>query len=166
MAPEDDLERRAWRALVRAHSRVSRSLDHALTEQAGMSLRAYQVLVRLTRAPDGALRMAELANNVLLSASGMTRLVDQLASRGLVTRRKDPEDARGYFAVLTDQGRAQCERATALYQEGVEQYFAGRFADGQLQVVTEALEAFLDDANPPPAGSPGTQRPALPPRAS
>ena len=166
MAPEDDLEQRAWRALVRTHTRVSRALDRALSEQAGLSLRAYQVLVRLTRAPEGALRMAELANSVLLSASGMTRLVDQLATRGLVTRRKDPEDARGYFAVLSDQGRAQCDRAAAIYREGVQEYFAGRFADGQLHNLTNSLEAFLDESNPSPTGVPGSPDTALPPRAS
>jgi DNA-binding MarR family transcriptional regulator len=166
MAPEEELDQRAWRALVRTHTRVSRALDRALTEQAGLSLRAYQVLVRLTRAPEGALRMAELANSVLLSASGMTRLVDQLAARGLVERRKDPEDARGYFAVLTDQGRAQSDRATAMYREGVQHYFAGRFADGKLHELTEVLEDFLDESTGAPTTPNRPPGSALPPRAS
>jgi DNA-binding MarR family transcriptional regulator len=166
MAPEEELEQRAWRALVRTHTRVSRALDRALTEQAGLSLRAYQVLVRLTRAPEGALRMAELANSVMLSASGMTRLIDQLAARGLVERRKDPEDARGYFAVLTEQGRAQSERATSIYRDGVQRYFAGHFGDGKLQDLTDALVGFLDESNPSPWAAGAATNAPLPPRAS
>jgi DNA-binding MarR family transcriptional regulator len=153
MPQRDDIEQRAWRALVRAHARVSRALHHQLTEQAGLSLRAYQVLIRLSRVDEEAVRMAELANSVLLSPSATTRLVDQLVARGLVQRRQDPSDARGYLAVITDQGRALHRKATVTYREGVKEHFAGRWTDRQLGEFAEALEAFLGDGPPPPPQS-------------
>src|SRR4051812_24365274 len=131
MSDRDDLEQRAWRLLDRAHTRVSRSLDRAITQQTGLSLRAYQVLVRLARAEGGALRMSELANAVLLSASGTTRLVDQLVSRGLLSRRQDATNARSQWAVLTDRGRDMCDQLTTTYGVAVTEHFAQRLTDLQ-----------------------------------
>src|SRR2546430_16520026 len=107
MEPEgDDTALRAWRAMGRAQRRVSRSLDMELSQRAGLPLRAYEVLSRLSRAPGCAMRMSDLASSVLLSASGVTRLVDQLADRGLIERRADATDARATIAALTREGKS------------------------------------------------------------
>jgi DNA-binding MarR family transcriptional regulator len=155
MPPREDIEQRAWRALVRTHARVNRALDRELSERAGISLRAYQVLDRLSRAEDGAMRMAELANSVLLSASGMTRLVDQLAARGLVQRHQDAADARGSLAALTDKGRAQYRKAATAYRRSVKEHLAARLEATQLRELAVVLEGFLGDQ---PVGGRGPWR--------
>lgn len=79
----------------------------------------YDVLVQLVEAPERRLRMTELADAVLLSRSGLTRLVDRMARRGLVRREPTPEDARGVYAVLTDDGLVTLRRASSTHLRGV-----------------------------------------------
>ena len=91
-----------WRAYLRTHAEMVRRLERDLQAQADMPLGWYDVLLQLAEAPERRLRMAELAEQVLLSRSGLTRLVDRLAAEGLVTREPFPGDARGLYTVLTD----------------------------------------------------------------
>jgi DNA-binding MarR family transcriptional regulator len=162
VTPREDLEQRAWRALVRTHSRVSRALDRELVEQTGLSLRAYQVIDRLARTEGGEMRMSELAYAVLLSASGMTRLADQLGARGLLERRQDRADARGHFAVLTEKGRALSLRAADIYQAAVRDHFGAHVTDAELYVVSQVLESFLSEAQSVVQPSRNGQSPATP----
>src|SRR5687767_3327298 len=92
----------AWRTFLRAHAQVTRRLEADLVAEHDLSLPTYDVLVQLSEAPDRRLRMTELAERVLLSRSGLTRLVDRLEREGLVHRQACPSDARGTHAVLTD----------------------------------------------------------------
>jgi len=140
----DDPGVQAWRTLLRSHAAIVRELDAAMEQEAGMSVRAYEVLVRLAHVPGGSLRMAELANSVYLSPSGITRLVDQLVRRGLVTRRKDPNDARSYLAELTKRGQSSFERASVVYRGAVQTHFAQRLSTEQLLSISEILGAFAE----------------------
>src|SRR3978361_1060863 len=83
----------AWRGFLRTHATLVRELDEELTEQHGLPLSSYDVLIQLAEAPDGMLRMSPLADAVLLSRSGLTRLVSRLASQGMVERRECENDA-------------------------------------------------------------------------
>ena len=139
----EDPALRAWRALLRAHRRVSRALDAELSRRGGLPLRAYEVLSRLARAPGCAMRMSDLASSVLLSASGVTRLVDQLADRGLIERQADSKDARATIAVLTREGKALLRKTNGIYSEGVIKHFASHLADAEVQAIAEALEGML-----------------------
>lgn len=105
VAPLNPLEFAAWRTFLRAHATVSRALEADLLANHDLSLASYDVLVQLAEAPQGRLRMSDLAEAVLLSRSGLTRLVDRLEREGLVLRASCPSDARGTFTVLTDAGR-------------------------------------------------------------
>ena len=100
----DQLELGAWRGFLRTHAALSRELDAELTAAHGLPLSAYEVLLFLADSPDGQMRMSDLADSVLLSRSGLTRLVDRLERDGLVQRRACPGDARGMNAVITDPG--------------------------------------------------------------
>src|SRR6266498_3329326 len=100
-----DEELRAWQALLHAHDAVFRQLDAELQNEHGLHLGAYDVLLRLARAPEGRLRMSDLAERVLLSPSGLTRMVDRLVAEGLVERVRFDTDARVMLARLTDRGR-------------------------------------------------------------
>src|SRR2546423_14242606 len=100
-----DLELDAWRGFLRTYATLVRELDEELTERHGLPLSSYDVLVQLDEAPDGRLRMSSLADAVLLSRSGLSRLVTRLESQGLIERTECPSDARGAFAGITDKGR-------------------------------------------------------------
>jgi len=149
----DDLAQSAWRALLRTHRRVARALDADLSQRGGIPLRTYEVLERLARAPGGAMRMSELATSVLMSASGITRLVDQLVERQLLERRPDPSDARVAIARLTREGRGVLRRTDAIYCDGVKRHFAAHLSEDDLNAIADALERLLaagDAMRPPP----------------
>src|SRR5918999_6567285 len=92
----------AWRGLLRVHTALVRELDAELYAAHALPLSSYDVLIYLRSAPGKRLRMAELADSVLLSRSGVTRLVDRLEREGLITRDACVDDGRGCYAVLTD----------------------------------------------------------------
>jgi DNA-binding MarR family transcriptional regulator len=129
----------AWQALLHTHTRVLRRLDAELVAERGLTLSAYEVLLRLRRAPKCGIRMSQLAEEVLLSPSGTTRLVDQLVARGLVERRRDATDARSQLAVLTEQGRKELRLAAPVHIRGIQEHFTGRLTPEQLDNVASAL---------------------------
>src|SRR3712207_729935 len=96
----------AWRGMLRAHTALVRALEAELEAAHKLPLSHYDVLIYLRSAPGRRLRMAELADSVLLSRSGVTRLVDRLEREGLLVRDACDTDGRGLFAVLTEIGRA------------------------------------------------------------
>lgn len=151
MAEAEDLQLAAWRAVRRTYATVVRALDSELEQRSGLALRAYEVLLLLSRAPGGCSRMSDLAASVLLSPSGLTRLVDQLVSRGFVERRQDRADARSQLAVLTAAGRAACRKATGVYHRCVMDHFGQRLDESRLAAIVEALNAFMSEGRRPSA---------------
>ena len=100
----NDREREAWIGFLAAGNLVSRRLEQQLKDEAGLSHTQYEVLVQLSAAPDRALRMAELAERLVTSKSGLTYQVTQMERAGLVARRSCPSDVRGVIAQITDRG--------------------------------------------------------------
>jgi DNA-binding MarR family transcriptional regulator len=137
-----DQEMRAWQALLHAHQQVVRELDGELRQKHDLSLASYDVLLRLVRAPGRAMRMTDLAQRVMLSPSGLTRLVDRLATKGLVERRTDPDDGRVALARLTETGRQQLRAAARTHLRGIREHYTGRLTDRQLRDVADGLEAI------------------------
>jgi DNA-binding MarR family transcriptional regulator len=123
----------AWRGLVRVHAALVRELDAELDARHGLPLSSYEVLRSLSRAPGGRLRMAELAEYVLLSRSGMTRLIDRLEREGMVGRTTCDKDGRGCYAVLTAQGRVAVDEARSTYIAVVRSGFVSHFSLEELQ---------------------------------
>jgi DNA-binding MarR family transcriptional regulator len=117
----------AWRGLLRAHSALVKALDAELMATHGLPLTSYEVLINLQAAPGRRRRMAELADGVLLSRSGTTRLVDRLERDGLLERDTCDSDGRGCFAVLTDRGEELLKKARATHLEGVRERFLRHF---------------------------------------
>lgn len=138
-------ELRAWQALLHAHHQVTTALDRDLRTQHDLSFSEYDVLLRLARAPGRALRMTEVADRVLLSPSGLTRLVDRLVAKGLVTRQSDPSDARGALAHLGDEGMAELRKAARTHLRGIREEFTGRLSEDQLRDVADALEVVVGE---------------------
>ena len=122
-APFSDSELAAWRGMLQTHARVTRALDAQMRAEHGLSVSAYEVLMFLADAPDHRLRMAAIADRVLLSRSGCTRLVDRLVKLGYVTRCSAESDGRGAFAALTGAGLDALRAARRTHREGVRMYF-------------------------------------------
>lgn len=137
-----DEELRAWRAFLRAYRSVSTALDAELTDERDISLGSYEVLLVLAKAPNRAMRMSELADTVVLSRSGVTRLVDRLEAEGLVERATCPTDARGLLAHLTDGGFRRLKSAAPTHLRGVREHFTGRLGPKDLEVLTGLLESI------------------------
>lgn len=122
----------AWRAFLRAHATITRELEAELVAEQRLSLAAYDVLVQLAEAPGRRLRMTELADAVLLSRSGVTRLVDRLERAGLVTRCRVADDGRGVAAQLTEAGLSRLRTASRTHLAGVLEHFAARLGPADL----------------------------------
>ena len=139
-------EERAWRALVRAHACLVKRLDAQLEAEHGLPLTSYEVLTRLAASEGGKLRMHDIASSVLLSRSGLTRLVDRLERDGLVHRCSCENDARGAYAVITDAGRERAAAARAAHLAGVRELFVAHYSEDELALLGPLLERL------PPAG--------------
>jgi DNA-binding MarR family transcriptional regulator len=125
----------AWRGMLRAHSELVRTLDAELTREHDLPLSSYEVLLFLNDSPDGRMRMSELADSVLLSRSGLTRLVDRLERDGLLKRERCESDARGLFAEITDEGRELFAAARQTHLDGVRRLFLDRFSRDELRTL-------------------------------
>jgi DNA-binding MarR family transcriptional regulator len=137
-----------WRSFLRAHAGVVRDLERELVAEAGMPLAWYDVLLQLAEAPGRRLRMAELADSVLLSRSGLTRLVDRLQAEGLVCRERSIDDARGTFTVLTSAGLDRLRHAAPTHLSGIQQHWLEHFDDDELRVLGELLGRLDGPAAP------------------
>ena len=133
----------AWRGMLRVHAAVTRELDAELAAQHALPLSSYEVLMTLAAHPGGAMRMSELADGVLLSRSGLTRLVDRLGRNGLVRRRACPGDARGQLAELTPEGRRIFEHARATHLDGVRRRFLSRLSPEELEQLAAVWHRVL-----------------------
>jgi DNA-binding MarR family transcriptional regulator len=121
--------------MLRAHAALTRELDAQLAREHKLPLSSYEVLLFLADAPDGRMRMAELAESVLLSRSGLTRLVDRLEREGLLERKPCESDARGFFAEITPKGRRLFDAARRTHLEGVRSLFLSRFSRDELRAL-------------------------------
>lgn len=119
----DERELRAWRGLLRVHASLSKALDQQLEREHGLPLTSYEVLLYLAEADGRKMRMCDLAASVILSRSGLTRLVDRLERDGLLVRESCASDARGAFAKLTPAGEQKLIAARATHLAGVRSLF-------------------------------------------
>lgn len=122
-----------WRSFLRAHTGVVRELERELLAATSMPLSSYDVLLQLAEAPHRRLRMADLADRVLLSRSGLTRLIDRLQGEGLVRREPSPDDARGTFTVLTEEGMKRLRAAAPVHLAGIRRHWLAHFSDDELR---------------------------------
>ena len=129
----------AWVRFLRAHAAVTRELSNRLESEHGLSLRDYDVLVQLYVAPERRMRRIDLARTVLLSPSGITRLLEGLERAGWVAKENCESDARVTWAVLTDAGLAKFEQAQSSHRADIEEIFAARFSDEERDQLAELL---------------------------
>ena len=139
-APLTRRELAAWRGMLRTHRDLVARLDAELERHHNLPLTSYEVLIALADAPGGRLRMGELAGELLLSRSGLTRLVDRLERQGLVERERCADDARGFFAAITERGRAKLLSARPAHLAGVREHFLERLSQRDLDALARAWE--------------------------
>jgi DNA-binding MarR family transcriptional regulator len=142
LAPE---ELNAWRGLLRVHAALVKALDAELVAEHDLPLSSYEVLITLQASPGRRCRMAELADRVLLSRSGMTRLVDRLEREGLLERHTCTSDGRGCYAVLTEAGEELLARARPTHLHGVRRRFLRHFEDEELGAMAAWWERVVPD---------------------
>jgi DNA-binding MarR family transcriptional regulator len=126
-------QRAAWSGFIRAHSSIVKELDAELQAAHGLPLSSFDVLVQLSVAPNGRMRMSELAEAVHLSRSGLTRMVDRLERQGLLERHKGERDPRQVFACITKAGLERLAETTPTHLAGVRRMFLERLSQPQLK---------------------------------
>ncbi|MYV97863.1 MarR family transcriptional regulator [Streptomyces sp. SID3343] len=130
-----------WDEVVVLHARVEHELGKALQRRHGIGLSEYRALSRLAVAPDGELRMQELADSIGLNQSSVSRLAVRLEADGLTRRDLCPKDRRGVYSVITDDGRTRLTEATATYEDALDAALAAAASDPQLTALATALGA-------------------------
>src|SRR5471030_2699031 len=144
MAADEPLsanEEVVWRALMRIVKVLPRHLDSDLVRGAGVTASEYTTIMHLSEAPNRELRMADLANATGLSASRMTRLVDELCARGLVTKRASNSDGRGNVARLTPPGLAKLKSAWPAHLTSARRRVFDHIDSGAIKAAAQALSA-------------------------
>ena len=142
-----ETEIRTWIRFLATHSAITRELEARLMGAHGLTLSDYDVLVQLARAPERKLRNIELAKGVVLTRSGVTRLVDGLEKDGLVARTSCPSDKRGTFVALTDEGLALLREATSTHVSGVRELFVERLGNEGLEQMDALLRSLPSGAD-------------------
>jgi DNA-binding MarR family transcriptional regulator len=138
---------RAWRLYFESAMALVDVLDAELQRDAGIPMRWYDALVHLEETPDG-LRMNELAERILYSKSGFTRVVDRMEDAGLVRRVRPEHDRRSILVVLTGEGREKMEEARRHHRHSIEQHFSAHLADTDVKALARALEKLSAHARP------------------
>jgi len=141
-------EQAAWRAFLRAHAALVSTLERELARE-GLPITFYDVLAQLSDA-GGRLRMRELADGVLLSRSGLTRLIDRMEQSGYVRREQCADDRRGAFAAITPSGRHTLRNARPVHARGIAEHFARHLTRQETDVLTGALQRVADSQPKPP----------------
>lgn len=134
----------AWESFLTAHALLIEEIDRELRDGVGIPLGWYDVLYNLHEAPDGSLRMHDLADRVLISRSNCTRLVDRLAERGLVRRREDANDRRGVVAEITEDGLDLYTRASRVHLDGVAAHWATFVTDEDAELIDTRCREMVE----------------------
>jgi DNA-binding MarR family transcriptional regulator len=144
----------AWVRYLRSHATLIRELNAELVNEHGLTINDYEVLLHLSRAEQRAMRRVDLANQILLTASGITRLLDGLERAGWVCKRHCESDARVTYAVLTDAGHEKLVEASEFHIDGIQRAFAAHYTEDELAAFAELLSRLdaTDDGSSCGAG--------------
>jgi DNA-binding MarR family transcriptional regulator len=136
-----------WMSFLRAHATIMRQLSSELLHEHGLSINDYEVLLYLSNAPEHRMRRVDLASSVLVTASGITRILQSLERDGFVESRTCPEDGRVSWACLTEAGLAKVHAARATHLDGVRRLFLDLFEGEELAALGELLARLPGNAD-------------------
>jgi DNA-binding MarR family transcriptional regulator len=148
-ADQTDIRRRAWRAIMETHARVTALLEEEMQQEIGLDIPTYDTLLRTYEAGHLGIRMTDLAEIILFSKSGLTTMADRLEKRGLLKRIPDPDDRRAIRITLTEQGVETFRRAAKVHVAGIQRHVADRLTNEEARVIAQALERIRQDGSPP-----------------
>ena len=137
--PETQLDLEAWVSFLRSHAAITRSLSAQLQREHGLTLNDYEVLLHLKHAENSMMRRVDLAEKILLTASGITRLLEGLERSGYVCKETCASDARVSYAKLTDEGAAKLREAAITHLQGIDELFLARYSGSELATLAELL---------------------------
>ena len=141
----DRAQLETWVAFLRAHATLTRRLNAELVAEHGLTLSDYDVLLQLAHAPDRALRRVDLSERIVLTQSGVTRLLEGLERAGLVAKERCSVDGRVVYAKLTDAGYDRLRAAAKTHVAGVDAVFTSRFSEQELEQLGALLSRCLED---------------------
>jgi DNA-binding MarR family transcriptional regulator len=133
------LQLEGWVSFLRAHAAITRELSAQLQREHDLTLNDYEVLLHLSHADDGRMRRVDLAQQVVLTASGITRLLEGLERAGYVRKESCSSDARVSYAALTDEGREKLGAAAETHLRGIDELFVSRYSGSELTALAELL---------------------------
>ncbi len=133
----------AWKGLLLAHATLVEQIDHEMALSNLIPLDWYDALLALEDAPNHRMKMSDLADQVLLSKSGLTRLVDRLEAKGYIKREGCRADRRVAYAVLTAEGLKAREKSWPTYRAAIQEHFASHLTDEEAKVLGKALLRFM-----------------------
>lgn len=139
MTSQESQALHAWARLLRGHAAARRSLSAQLHAEHDLTVNAYEVLLLLSRAEQNAMRRVDLAEELQLTASGVTRLLDSLEEQRFVEKKSCASDARVTYAALTEAGRKKLKQASSSHVAGIEALFQERFTQSELETLVELL---------------------------
>jgi DNA-binding MarR family transcriptional regulator len=145
----------AWIAFLRSHAAITREMSVQLQREHGLTLNDYEVLLHLEQAEGRRLRRVDLAERVLLTASGITRLLEGLERAGYVEKDTCASDARVTYAHLTEEGRAKLKDASRTHLAGIDELFVSRYSGSELATLSDLLSRLPmtgDDCKPSSCG--------------
>ncbi len=138
--------RQVWAAYLHSQTKLYRLLERELQEAHGISMAEYDVLAQLIVSPERRIRIKELAGRILYSTGGLSRLLDRMEISGYVQRVRTPEDRRGVFAAITDEGITTIRAAGRTHLAGVQRHFAAKLHDDEFDAVKAFLDRLMEDS--------------------
>ena len=133
------LQLEGWVSFLRAHAAITRELSAQLQREHGLTLNDYEVLLHLSHSDGGMMRRVDLAQQIVLTASGITRLLEGLERAGFVRKESCSSDARVSYAALTDEGRNKLRSAAETHLRGIDELFVSRYSGSELTTLAELL---------------------------
>ncbi len=137
----------AWRHFLQLHAHLINQIDKRLSDAQCIPLNWYDVLIELYDVPSQRLRMSDIAGRVVLTRSGLTRLVDRLEEVGYIVREQDPQDKRGFFIVLQASGIEAMRQAWKVYEPAIKELFAQYLSEEEVEVMSKLLERILRNSH-------------------
>lgn len=145
----DDRQQRVWRQWMSANSRLTGALGRQLGQASGLSMPDFKVLVHLSEAEDGRLRIVQLAEDVQWERSRLSHHLTRMERRGLISRQECPHDGRGQYAVLTPTGREQIEQAAPGHARAVRTFLFDDLSTEDLATLDRITAAVLERLDTP-----------------
>lgn len=146
--PLTQAELQMWLAMLRGTSLVNRQLAHDMQSENGLHISWYDVLVRLYHSPEYRQTMSELAGQVIMSSSGLTRLLDKMVEEGLIVRELDPDDRRLVYARLTAAGAEKAQALMLAHQARIRQYVMQYLSEAEVEMLRTVFERILSHSRP------------------